>query len=174
VQEVTVRPTPLSSSQGSSMGGNGREHISGRGLWDEVEVGVPVPVLTVPALLDRCICNELGDGTCLLLASVGYLFKGSMDNLFSDCTRGGGHPGRGGSCTSSRFSLLGGEWELVDELSLRSLVRTEALSRSFSLSLSLSFDDRPLLNLLRKAFMTRTSVVTERSRTTQWSDENEI
>lgn len=117
-------------------------------------------MLTVPALLDRWICIELGEGARLLLASVRYLFKGSIESLFSDCKWGGGHPGRGGSWTSSRFSRLGGEWELVEELSLRSLVRMEELSRSFSLSLSLSlsFDDRPLLNLFKNAFMTRACV----------------
>jgi len=163
VVEVMVKPTPLSSSQGSSMGGKGRAQMSGRGLWDEVEVGVPVLVLTVPALLERWICVELG---------VGCLVKGSIESLFSDCTCGGGHPGRGGSWTSSRFSRLGDEWELVEELSLRSLVSMEELSRSFSLSFSLSFDDRPLLNLFRNAFMTRTCVVAETSQKTAASDEN--
>src|SRR6267154_4822368 len=52
---VTVRPTPLSSSRGSSMGGNGRAQMSGSGLWDEIEVGVPALVLTVPALMERWI-----------------------------------------------------------------------------------------------------------------------
>jgi len=168
-----VRPTPLSSSQGSSMGGKGRAQMSGRGLWDEVDVGVPVLVLTVPALWERCICMELGEGACLLLESGGYLFKGSIESLFSDGRWGGGQPGRGGSWTSSRFSRVGGECELVEELSLRSLVRREELSRSFSLSLSLSlsFDDRPLLNLFRNAFMTRMYVAEERSRMTEWGDE---
>lgn len=50
-----VRPTPLSSSRGSSIGGKGRAQMSGSGLCDEIEVGVPALVLTVPALVERWI-----------------------------------------------------------------------------------------------------------------------
>lgn len=55
--EETGRPTPLSlsASFGSSIGGSGRAEMSGSGLVEERDEGVPAVVPVVPALADLCI-----------------------------------------------------------------------------------------------------------------------